>query len=261
MSTTEALNTHSIREYNDAIYGLMYDLSNTKGADPRAVPFAKLLRPFLFWNQDFDDLLQMMAATLPVFTGFHRAAATRSDYSFIFANEELDKLLYIGAQLLDQEQFEISEREDPAEMLRPPYNFEELARQMDDFYTLVKAEEERLGLNGNDAIKELMAIDPLQRVEQYKDLVMSIISAKNAVYNIIRSHGKVLLPDIEAHIESLIPGDQNYILHGLDAFPSDPEILDFLRQFIKKHQGEWIAEKASVYAQRVESGIKTSGWE
>jgi|GEM_PF-2961256 len=261
MSSTEALSSHSIREYNDAIYGLMFELSNTEGTDPLAVPFARLLRPFLFWNQGFSDLQQMMAATFPVFTGFRRAASTRSDYSFIFANEELDKLLYIGAQLLDQEQFEISERDDPAEMLRPPYNFEELARQMDDFHTLVKTEEERLGLNGNDAIKELMAIEPLQRAEQYNDLVMNIISAKNAVYNIIRRHGKVLLPDIEAHIESLIPGDQNYILHGLDAFPSDLDILAFLRQFIKKHQGEWIAEKASVYAQRVESGIKTSGWE
>ncbi len=126
---------------------------------------------------------------------------------------------------------------------------------------LIAQQEEYLMSVADEALKKMLALSPAERIEQYKEIVQSFTTCKNAMYNIVRQKGKDMISQIEEHIESLIPADQAYILHGLDAFPKHKKIIAFYKAFLEKHPGEWIAGETEKYLARVESGKKTTGWE
>lgn len=253
--------TKSIAEYQDAIYNFDYEVRN-EGLDVHSVPFEALLRPFRFLNDDFEDFRNASMACMPLFAGFIIASAGNEDATYTV--DSVKQTLELLGAYLDGRNIEIREHQDPAELIKLSYDFDEhFAKAVNDIMAipLISQQEEYLMSVADDALKNMLALSPAERIEQYKELAQSFTTCKNAVYNIIRKNGKDLLPQIEQHIESLIPADQAYILHGLDAFPKNKGIIAFYQSFLEKHADEWIAGETKKYLGRVESGKKTTGWE
>lgn len=253
--------TKSIVEYQDAIYSFDYDVRN-EGLDVHSVPFEALLRPFRFLNDDFEDFRNISMACMPLFAGFVIASAGNEDAEY--ATDSVKQTLEILGAYLDGRNIEIREHQDPAELIKLSYNFDEyFEKVINDMMAipLISQQEEYLMSVADEGLKKVLALSPAERIEQYREIVQSFTTCKNAMYNIIREKGKDLVPQIEAHIESLIPADQAYILHGLDAFPKNKTIIAFYKSFLEKHPGEWIAGETEKYLERVESGKKTTGWE
>ena len=256
----ERLTTPSILEYQDAIYEFAYDVEN-EGLPVNSVPFEVLLRPFRFWD-DFQDITCAMIACMPVFGGYILANGGKEEDRF--TRDEVKKTLDIAGAILDGRPFSISEWQDPAELLKLPYDFTEKAGAIGNLLSvtsLIEEQEAHLQAIEEPGIAELMKLGTMERVERYTEVIQSISTCKNCVYNIVRNSGDQLLGEIEAHIDSLIPADQSFVLHGLDAFPKHEKIIAFLESFIEKHPGEWIAEEAGKYLERVRSGTETTGWE
>ncbi len=253
--------TKSIAEYQDAIYSFDYEVSN-EGRDVHSVPFETLLRSFRFLNDDFEDFRNASMACMPLFAGFIIASAGNEDATY--AVDSVKQTLELLGAYLDGRNIEIRERQDPAELIKLSYDFDECFEKVTNdimAIPLISQQEEYLMSVADDTLKKILALSPAARIEQYKELAQSFTTCKNAVYNIIRKKGKDLLPGIEQHIESLIPADQAYILHGLDAFPQNKEIISFYQSFLEKHADEWIAGETKKYLTRVQSGEKTTGWE
>lgn len=256
-SIQRKLSGNYILDYKDAIFQLQHELNNT--SDINSIPFDLLIRPFNFYKENFEDIKYAAKACVPVLIGLINETTEDTNNKFII--NDTKRTLELLGKYLDDENFIISDHEDVVELFRLHYKFEkyiEEAQYSTKINSFVQQFEKSYGSNINlkfnpNSIEE--------RIKYYKEVIQAISTSKNCVYNIIRIHGDKLIENIENTISSLLPSDQNYLLHGLDAFPNNQKIIEFYEKFIVKNNANWIGNETKKYLNRVKSGIKTNGWE
>jgi hypothetical protein len=256
---SEELHSARITEYYEAVLAFSKATAD-EGLAADSVPFGLLLRPFHFLNEHFEDLEVGLTACMPVFTGFVLGAAITDNTEY--SSDKVKKLLNVAAAYLDCGKLEIEEHEDPADLLQPPYDFSDKLSRMGNvtqIHPMIEEQEERLKAAEHPELLEWMALEPGKRIERYEEIIQAVVASKNTIYQLIRKHGDKLLTDIEATINTLIPADQDQLLHGLDAFPKHGAIMDFLQQFIAQNEGRYIAGQAQKYLDRIAAGVITTG--
>jgi hypothetical protein len=67
--------------------------------------------------------------------------------------------------------------------------------------------------------------------------------------------------NIAALLPRLLPADQLYLLHGLDAFPKNPAVIALYERVIAETPHDHVREKVTAYLSRVRTGKKPTGWE
>lgn len=97
--------------------------------------------------------------------------------------------------------------------------------------------------------------------EDLKELCAGLVQLKNAAYNLVRKGGDDHVDNIAALLPRLLPADQLYLLHGLDAFPKNPAVIALYERVIAETAYDHVREKVTAYLSRVRTGKKPTGWE
>lgn len=97
--------------------------------------------------------------------------------------------------------------------------------------------------------------------EDLQGICSGLVQLKNAAYNLIRRGGDDHVEAIGALLPRLLPADQLYFLHGLDAFPKNAAVIALYERVIAETPHEAVREKVAAYLARVRSGRKPTGWE
>lgn len=149
---------------------------------------------------------------MPVFIAYY--IATTDSKEDEFTRESVQNAMELAGSYLDGSEFSISESDEPDSIMTPNYDLNDKISKMENLlsiHPMIEEKEAELKADENEEIRELMQLTALERLEKYEDVIRSINASKNCVYNIVRNFGDVLLDEIEAEIESLIPSAQDYI--------------------------------------------------
>lgn len=93
--------------------------------------------------------------------------------------------------------------------------------------------------------------DAAQKMKDLAELMSQIEGSKHLTYWILRHIGADNLGVLEQMIHSFPSGDQTYILHALDAFPQNEDVIGFYERFIEKTQYDNLKEEAEKYLEAV----------
>jgi hypothetical protein len=257
----------SFAEYKDGLFMLQYAMN----ASDRALPeedFGILLRPFLWFSLDpkFEDLFDVCTAAMPVLGAYiiHKTKnenVPKDDFSLV----QVSRLADLLAGYLDSGAISLGETEEAANIISYPcYSLDaELGkiRNLLKVDSVIVKKEEELNAGATAGLKEILKLSPKERIVRLKDKSTDLNTCKNCVYNIIRSCGKSLLKPLAQNIHKLAPTDQDFFLHGLDAFPKSKDVLAFYDKFLADTKYESLKEPVAKYRERVKKGVKTTGWE
>ena len=75
-----------------------------------------------------------------------------------------------------------------------------------------------------------------------------LYSSKHIAYWVLRHIGDRQLAHLEGLLPALPPSDQTYVLHAMDQFLSNPEVVAFYRRFIDATPHELLRNAAKKYA-------------
>jgi len=251
----------SIAAYMNALFGFNVAMHAPK-ATVSERDFPMLLRGF-FWfshNPLFQDVYDAARAMMPVFGAYIVLAAKRGESDF--GSKRAADLL---ADYLDDGALSLRPNEDSCDVVKSPcYAIESALDAVADLMSIggeIIELEAKLAEGASEGLAKILALPPKGRVSVLKERMLEVAGSKNAVYNIVRVAGIRMLPAIEAHLGSLHPRDQDYVLHGLDAFPKSKRVLAFYDRFLERNRDEYLAERVKKYRARVSKGIRTTGWE
>jgi len=86
----------------------------------------------------------------------------------------------------------------------------------------------------------------VQAMKNLKKLMEDIETAKHLAYWCLRHIADGFLEELKI-IHSFPPDYQSSILHALDAFPGNKDVIDFYKNFINKTKHEYLKEDAEKY--------------
>jgi hypothetical protein len=98
---------------------------------------------------------------------------------------------------------------------------------------------------------EAVDADATAKMKALAEVMSQIEGSKHLSYWILRHIGADNLGVLEQMIHSFPSGDQTYILHALDAFPQNQEVIEFYERFIEKTQYDNLKEEAEKYLETV----------
>jgi hypothetical protein len=256
-------NTKSIHDLSEAL-GMKIFLVNASGGTISPMEFRALLRCFRWYSHDpkFEDLYDASVAAMPVLGALLPYLAKKGqDYSV----QSVSRALEVLAEYLDSASLSLRETEEGTDIVSTMiYSVESdvaKARNLLAINSVVKKKESELHKRASPALKKLLKLSPRKRLENLKARFQEVRTAKNYVYNFVRISGKDLLPVIEQALPDLHPTDQDYLLHGLDAFPKDKSVLAFFDRFLRSTKSEYLKQRVQKYKARVKKGQKTTGYE
>ncbi|MFO7627170.1 MAG: hypothetical protein R6V62_07925 [Candidatus Fermentibacteraceae bacterium] len=233
-------------------------------APQRDVPPGKLeplMRPFLWWKGDhiFTGLEHVLRAATALFAGAAQQAMA-------------EERAYAARPLIDTAQFiygyhrgelSIEPAVDPLELL--VRSACQVIATLPGNGSLVDLAPPALK-EFHDGLKtvlpaEVLALDDRTILNALKLGCEALLQCKQTTYNVIRTCGNRHLDFLAESLEEMLPVDQVYFLHGLDAFPKDLAVAAFLRRFTEGASHMSVRESAARYLARVEAGEETSGFE
>ncbi|MCP4213136.1 MAG: hypothetical protein GY765_00700 [bacterium] len=88
----------------------------------------------------------------------------------------------------------------------------------------------------------------------YKKMLRRMESSSHNSYYILREVGNRFLGDLEPIIHSLAPASQDTILHALENFAGDKQVIVFYKKYMKKAAFEWLKDEAENYLNIVVNG-------
>jgi hypothetical protein len=255
--------TKSIHDLSEAM-GMKIFLMNASGGTLSPSEFRALLRCFRWYSHDpkFEDLYDASVAAMPVLGAMLAYLAKKGeDYSV----QRVSRALEILADYLDSASLSLSETEEGTDIVSTMiYAIESdvaKARSLLAINSVVKKKEAQVQQRASPSLRKLLKLSPTKRLENLKARFQEVRTAKNYVYNFVRISGKDLLPLIEEALSDLHPTDQDYLLHGLDAFPKNKSVLAFLDRFLRSTKSEYLKQRVQEYKARVKNGQKTTGYE
>ena len=259
-------NASTIKAYQDAIFMYQYLLNNNQ-AKFEDSDFPLLLRSFYWYSQNppFEDVLNAAKAAMPVM-GAYLIYKSRNEGLALDSyplDEVNDSMSLLGAYL-DHSEFTLLDHKNSADVVRSPFYAMEDVSNIPNLLqsdTVIIEKEKQLKETAGKELALILAKTPKERLEILNEAFTSIIACNNCLYNIIRSKGKKMIAAIKSNIYKLHYADQDFILHGLDAFPKNQDVLAFYEEFLQKNQSEHLKKQVEKYYQRVKSGMKTTGWE
>jgi len=239
-------------------------LSNASGGTISPMEFRALLRCFRWYSHDpkFEDLYDASVAAMPVLGAMLAYLAKKGQGH---SAQSVSRALEVLADYLDSASLSLRETEEGTDIVSTMiYSVESdvaKARNLLAINSVVKKKEAALQKRASPALKKLLKLSPRKRLENLKDRFQEVRTAKNYVYNFVRISGKDLLPVIEEALPDLHPMDQDYLLHGLDAFPKDKAVLAFFDRVLRSTKSEYLKQQVQKYKARVKKGEKTTGYE
>lgn len=262
---TSLRETRSIQEYKDTLFMRQYVMDKKAGLP--AGEFPDFLRGFRWYRHEnrFEDVYNAALVAMPVLGGYVVAKAAKEKLALTdYPLSKVNRGMQILAAYLDGSPIEVAESEDPADLVSTPcYSIESDLAELPDVLTVDVAREKdaELRAEGGAEWKESLDKNAAERIALLKERFSDITACKNCVYNIVREIGKNILPAIEEALSSLLPADQDFLLHGLDAFPKNKEVLAFYDRFLESTPPEYLKIQVEKYRGRVKKGVKTTGWE
>ena len=264
--------TDSIEEFLDALSMQSYIMNNVENPNWGKNDFLVSIRAFLWFRHEtgikFIDLYEAHIAVMPIMGGAIAFLESQEEVAS-YIKKEINSVAKIMSEYLDSADFAIEDDQDPAsvismgcyQLLNLYDEYENLT--LVDKSSVAKKKHEEL-LNNPTTSKTLLEIlqkEEKERIEYLKELHSKLAASKNVVYNMIRCAGNKVLDTIDSVIYDLYSTDADYILHGLDAFPEDEKVIEFYDSFFYKTNSPYLKKQVLKYRDRVEKGIKTTGWE
>lgn len=259
---------NSIEAYKDAV--CMYQMTHQDADSVPASDFEWLLRPFEWYSHEpkFDDLYAAATACMTVLgaTMIHLIRNEGEDKDSFEVSRIMNAMEVLGSYL-DKATLSLPEGQESTNAVSLPLysisdKVNETPKLMEVDASIIEKERFLAQKAKQDPLLAA-ALDrsPGERIEHLKNLFSSVTASKNFVYNIVRTHGESLIPEIEKLVPRLHPTDQDFFLHGLDAFPKSKKVLDFYDRFLKANKYPSLVENVEKYRGRVKKGVKTTGWE
>lgn len=93
--------------------------------------------------------------------------------------------------------------------------------------------------------------EEIQAMNNLAVLMKDIEGTKHVAYWCLRHIGADFLEQLEI-VHSFPPNDQTYILHALDAFPGNKDVIKFYKGFIEKTSYDYLKKEAGKYLGNVE---------
>jgi len=82
-------------------------------------------------------------------------------------------------------------------------------------------------------------------------VLKAVEGAKHQTYWALRVVGASFLDQLEGLIHKLAPGDQGFVLHALDEFVKNKQVIAFYKRFIAETTYDTLKEEAAGYLERV----------
>lgn len=98
--------------------------------------------------------------------------------------------------------------------------------------------------------------EDIKQVTTVKKILEDIIYAKHDAYYCLRIIGAYFLPHIKSSMANFIEDDQSFILHSLDAFIGNNNVIEFYNNYINNTDSEGLKEEAKKYLTRVQEEIE-----
>lgn len=253
----------SIHDFAEAL-GMKHFLMNASGGTISPEEFRGLLRCFQWYSHDpkFEDLYDASTAAMPVL-GAAMIYLAKQDEAY--AVQQVSRAADLLGEYLDSASLSLRETEEGTAIVSTMlYAVEDKiakAKGLLAINPVVKEKEAELLKRASPALKKLLKLSPKKRLEVLKDRFQEVRTAKNYLYNFVRLSGKDLLPVIDEALPRLHPMDQDYLLHGLDAFPKNKAVLAFFDRFLASTKSEYLKAQVEKYKERVKKGQKTTGYE
>lgn len=103
-----------------------------------------------------------------------------------------------------------------------------------------------------EKFKELNATqEDIDALYNLKNLLSQISGSKHVSYKCLRSIGVYFLPALKKYIIAFTGDDQSFILHALDEFKGNNDVIEFYKEYIEKTPSESLKEEAQKYLSRV----------
>lgn len=246
--------------------GMFQLASANSGGDFNRDEFRRvMLRAFLWFSHDpgFEDLHQAATAAMPVLAGYMMDRRTRDEDT-----SSVDEVLSLLATYLDEAALSLPPTREATNVVSMGLYgvaeaLDQRAKTILGVSPLVRRKQDSLlkRKSTTASLRKLLKASDGTKIRTLLHRFMDLKVAKNSVYNLVRLNGEHVLPEIEAHIFELHPADQDYLLHGLDAFPKSKLVLGFYKRFLAKNRHASLAEQVKKYARRVKAGMRTTGWE
>ncbi|MCC6811519.1 MAG: hypothetical protein IT381_29080 [Deltaproteobacteria bacterium] len=217
---------------------------------------------------ELSDLRDAALAVMPVVGGYAQRMHDKGETDASYPLRDVLRAAEILAEYLDAASLTLRGDEDGAAIVvAAAYAMEDEVKKagkklLSSPPHVVKAERRLQALaKTRPGLKKLLALSPAKRVERLKVVFRCVTIAKNDAYNFVRTSGSGSLALIERTLKKLHPADQDFLLHGLDAFPKNRAVLALYRRFLAKKRTPTLTENVKKYADRVRRGVRTTGWE
>ena len=188
-----------------------------------------LLRPYCWFLHDpgFQDIYDICNEAVEVYQKYQKDLMEKSDE--LIGNEFVAVNTFL-ISYLDHERYDTSE-----------------------WKILFASAEVATATTADKYAQKLKAIDKAAAESSLKlaALLRSIEGSKHVAYCCLRAMGDQCLGLLQTLIHKFPSDNQNYILHALDAFPGNQEVVDFYTDFIAQKRQEYLKEEAEKYLKQV----------
>ncbi len=103
----------------------------------------------------------------------------------------------------------------------------------------------------NEKLKETDA-EAAEKMARLSAVFMRLEGCKHSSYYILRHLGVDYLPFLEVMIHKFPADDQTFILHALDAFPNNTEVIGFYNRYIEQVGSDHLRDAAQKYLANVQ---------